>query len=110
MSRADEIAQGLRDENGGLIGGLVVEDYVRGLEDFHAGREAPRGITSASYDLGRSRARRQAEERARLLEMIEEDSRKTRARVREIILSTGKLDVLAEYDVKMAELGFGPCA
>jgi hypothetical protein len=52
---------GLRDQGGALIGGLVVEDYNAGIEDFYAGKPVP-DLTSPSYDLGRQRA---AEEQAR---------------------------------------------
>ena len=58
--RQREIAQGLRDKNGALIGGLVVFDYLDGIRDWKAGTPPPQ-ITSTSYDLGRSKAARDAE-------------------------------------------------
>lgn len=59
---ADDLSNnGLRNETGALIGGLVVEDYVAGIQDFKDGQPSP-DFTSPSYDLGRQRA---AEERAR---------------------------------------------
>lgn len=45
----------LRDESGSLIGGLVVFEYLAGIEDFEASKPPP-DITSPSYDLGRQRA------------------------------------------------------
>lgn len=50
---------GLRDENGALIGGLVVLDYTHGMDDFKNG-VAPPDDTTPSYDLGRQRAAEQA--------------------------------------------------
>lgn len=101
MSRADEIAQGLRDEHGGLIGGLVVEEYNQGHIDFEEGT-APPAFTTTSYDLGRQRAARlAAEQRAVKDWMRREDDRRERA-MAEILADHP--EALAEYRAKIAEI------
>lgn len=56
-----DTGNGLRDESGGLIGGLVVEDYNQGIEDFETGSKPP-ALTTPSYDLGRQRAAQRLED------------------------------------------------
>jgi hypothetical protein len=50
----------LRDENGGLVGGLEVSEYNAGFTDFEERRPPPK-LTTASYDLGRQRSAEKAE-------------------------------------------------
>lgn len=106
MSRSDEISQGLRDEGGRLIGGLNVLDYVCGFEDFDAGVSPP-SFSTRDYDLGRWRAAERREVEVRVLGEIERRAMDSREAVRREILSSGRLDILAEYDARMAELGYG---
>lgn len=101
MSRADEIAQGLRDEGGALIGGLVALDYLQGMQDFENGTRPPK-LSSASYDLGRTRAREAKEARQDVMEWIEREDRRRDAAFREVMKD--RPDLLAEYDAKMAEI------
>ena len=103
MSRADEITQGLREPGGALIGGLVVLDYVAGMDDFEAGNPPPKGITSASYDLGRLRAREAAEADADALEAMRRDDARREHAMRDILAD--RPDLLADYLAKMAALG-----
>ena len=102
MSREDEIAQGLREPTGALIGGLNALDYVRGIEDFEAGRPAPEGLTSTSYDLGRSRARDRAEANADIAAFLRRESETRHAKMRELLAH--RPDILAEYEAKIAEI------
>lgn len=75
---------GLRDETGGLIGGLTVEDYNAGVEDFYAARQAP-GITSPSYDLGRQRAAEDQSRHDAVRQWIEDDDRRRDNAMREML-------------------------
>lgn len=101
MSRADEIAQGLREPGGALIGGLVVLDYVQGIEDFKAGNPPPR-MSSTSYDLGRRRARADAELEVEVMAKLEAEQERSHQAVRDMLRD--KPDVLADYDAKIAEI------
>lgn len=102
MSRADEIAQGLREPGGALIGGLVAEDYNQGHIDFENG--APwRLASSASYDIGRWRAQEKADDLADLKAKMEADAAESRRKVRELLAEHP--DLLADFDAKMAALG-----
>jgi hypothetical protein len=101
MSRADEIAQGLREEGGALTFPLDVLDYSQGHEDFGAGVPPPK-VTSASYDLGRARARQKAEQDAEFWDWQRaEDERRERAMTE---LLKDHPEALAEYRAKMAEI------
>lgn len=92
----------LRDENGALIGGLVVDDYNAGIQDFYDGKSIP-DLTSPSYDLGRQRA---AEEQARhdwVKEwMAKEDERADKA-MRELLPP----EAYAEYRQKIDAIRAG---
>lgn len=101
MSRADEIAQGLREPGGALIGGLVVLDYVQGIEDFKEGNPPPR-MSSASYDLGRRRARDDAEFEAEVMGELDAEQERRHQAVREMLRD--KPDVLADYDAQIAKI------
>jgi hypothetical protein len=101
MSRADEIAQGLREPGGALTFPLDCLDYGQGFVDFKAGTPPPR-VTSASYDLGRNRARQAAEDDAEFKDKLRADSEATDARVRALL--SDRPDLLAEYDAKMREI------
>lgn len=103
MSRADEIAQGLRHEDGGLVGGLYLEECLKAAEDYEAGRPPPR-LTTPSYDVWRARLAREDSERREVLAKIDAEDARSREAVRRIIIEQGRLDVLADYDAKMAEL------
>jgi hypothetical protein len=87
---------GLRNETGALIGGLKVEDYVAGMEDFRTGAPIP-DFTTSSYDLGRQRA---AEERARdqrLKDWLRQQDEHSDRVMREILPP----DAYAEYREKI---------
>jgi hypothetical protein len=101
MSRADEIAQGLRDESGSLTFPLNCEEYSQGFADFRTGAEPPR-MSSASYDLGRNLARRKAEEDAEFKAQLAAESERRINAVREVLKDHP--EVLAEYDERMAAL------
>lgn len=74
----------LRDESGGLIGGLVVFDYVDGIKDFEVGK-APPEITTHSYDLGRQRAAQHASDKAAIQRWLKAaDDRREKA-MRELL-------------------------
>ena len=95
-------AQGLRDQNGSLIGGLYAVDFQRGIDDFKAGRSAP-DLTTASYDLGRQRASEDAAASAEILAKIEADSAAATARVRAMLTPEQR----AEYDAVMEDTRSG---
>lgn len=103
MSRADEIAQGLRDETGALIGGLDVLECVKAQEDLSAGRPPPK-FTSTSYDVWRARLAREADERREVLAKLDAEQARRREAVRAMLKEAGRDDILAEFDRKMAEL------
>lgn len=100
-----EIKQGLREEGGALIGGLVVVDYVQGIDDFKNG-EAPPQLTSASYDLGRSRAREDAAFTQQVLSDLNVEQERRHQAVREMIKD--RPEVLAVYDAKIAAIRSRP--
>lgn len=95
------IRNGLRDERGSLIGGLVVEDYAQGMRDYKARAEPPR-VTSPSYDLGRQRAAEEAEACADLMAKLRREQDEQDARMREVLKDHPA--VLAAWEAKMAEL------
>lgn len=101
MSRADEIAQGLRHEDGSLTFSLVAEEYSQGHADFDAGTPAPR-LTTPSYDLGRARAARLADEAASVLASINADRARCNARLREMLADNPA--ALAEFEAAMAAI------
>lgn len=101
MSRADEIAQGLREPGGALTFPLQIEDYNQGHADFKAGTPPPR-VSSASYDLGRARARQKVEDEAGVMDEIAAESKRRHEAVRELLKD--RPDVLADYDARMAEI------
>lgn len=101
MSREDEIRQGLREPSGALTFPLDVIDYGQGMEDFENGVDPPK-MSSASYDLGRFRAREKRELEAEVMDEIEARSRLSRAAVRDALKD--RPDLLAEYDAKIAEI------
>lgn len=93
---------GLRDENGGLIGGLVVDDYNAGIEDFYAGNPIP-DMTSPSYDLGRQRAAEEQERHDQVKRWLaEQDERSDRA-MRELLPP----EAYAEYRQKIDAIRAG---
>lgn len=92
----------LRDEHGTLIGGLVVFDYLQGIEDYEKGA-APPDLSSASYDLGRQRAAEKAEAKAAFLASLREADRQRMERMREL-LSPEDYEELAH---KIAEIWAG---
>lgn len=103
--RQREIAQGLRDESGALIGGLVVFDYIDGIQDWKDGKPPP-PITSTSYDLGRAKAARDAELKADVLRELAERQAASHAEVRKLLAH--RPDLLVAYDAKMAALRTNP--
>lgn len=100
-TRKREIAQGLRDEGGSLIGGLHVEDYCQGIADYESGAAAPR-ITTTSYDLGRTRAQERAEALSDLRAELAERSAKNHAAMRDLLKE--RPDVLAQYEADIARI------
>lgn len=103
MSRADEIAQGLREPSGCLTFVLVAEEYGQGHADFRAGTPPPK-FSTPSYDLGRARAARLADEDAAFKERLRAEALAGRIRLRAILAEAGRPDLIVEYDAKMAEL------
>ena len=101
MSRQDEIDQGLREPGGALIGGLVVLDYVQGMED-HEANVAPPRLTSASYDLGRARASEKAASKRDFWDNMQARQEATDASIRK--LCADRPDVLAQYEADMAKI------
>lgn len=104
MSREMEIKQGLREEGGALIGGLVVIDYLQGMDDF-ANRAPPPDVTSASYDLGRMRASEGAEQAREVMDALERRQRQSQDAVRAMLKD--RPDLLAEFNAKLAEIDAG---
>lgn len=100
-SREAEIAQGLRHPGGALTFPLNVLDYTQGYKDFKLGNPPPR-ISSDSYDLGRNRARREAEETAEVMAAIDAEQERRHQSVRAMLAD--KPEILAEYDAKIAEI------
>lgn len=97
---------GLRDERGALIGGLVVEDYVRGMKDFDASAPPP-DFTTASYDLGRQRAADEAEARRNaeaVLARVQRQHQDGLSRTRALLMEQGRPDLVAELDGKLAAI------
>jgi len=100
-TRKREIAQGLRDEQGGLIGGLDILECFKAQEDFEAGRPPPR-ITSTSYDVWRARLAREADEKADVRAKIAADDVARMERMREVLKDHP--DILAQYEAEMARI------
>lgn len=97
----EDVKNGLRSPTGGLVGGLVVLDYIAGRADFAAGTPPPT-VTSASYDLGRRRAAEDAEERADFIAKLQQRNREANERVRAALKDRHEL--LEEYDRNMAAI------
>jgi hypothetical protein len=90
---------GLRDETGALIGGLVVEDYLRGIDDFKAGNPPP-DLTTPSYDLGRQRAAEKVEAANFVQGWIAKQEAETDRRMRDLLTP----EQYAEYRAKIEEI------
>lgn len=75
---------GLRDGRGGLIGGLIVEEFNKGFEDFEVGNPPP-ALSSPSYDLGRQHAARRRDEKAALDRWLREDQERRDKAMRELL-------------------------
>lgn len=89
----------LRDENGSLIGGLVVEDYNQGIADYEA--EAPwPDETSASYDLGRQRAAEKTAAEKDVLDKLARRQAEDRARMKAVLPP----ELYAEYERNIDEI------
>lgn len=101
MTRANEIAQGLRHPSGALTFTLDALEYSAGMSDFEAGNPPP-AVSSPSYDLGRARAVRAAERQAELLDQIAAERQATTARVRAMLADFP--EALADYDADMAKI------
>lgn len=101
MSRADEIAQGLREPSGALTFALVVEEYAQGIRDYEAGAPPPR-LSTPSYDLGRARAAREADTKRSVMDRISADRRAAAERTIAILREAGRPDLIAEFE---AEIG-----
>ena len=101
MSRADEIAQGLRHESGSLTFPLDVLDYSQGHQDFAEGVPPPK-VSSASYDLGRARARLKLEKEAEFEAWQRAEDERRDSAMREVLAD--RPDLLADYLAKIAEI------
>ncbi len=101
MSRADEIAQGLRHESGSLTFPLDVLEYNQGHADYQDGVAPPR-VTSASYDLGRARARESREFGAEVMANLGAQQERSSAALRDMLKD--RPDLLAEYDAKITAI------
>jgi hypothetical protein len=93
----------LRDENGALIGGLNVMEYMEGMDDFNA-RRPPSPLTSPSYDLGRLRAAEKAERMSEVKAWLDRQERERIARMKEILSPRA----FAEFEAKMREIRARP--
>jgi hypothetical protein len=100
-TREMEIAQGLREPGGALIGGLQVEDYLQGRADYESGAEPPK-VTSTSYDLGWRRAADEAEALADLKADLKRRSEASHAMMQELLKD--RPDLLAEYNARIAAI------
>jgi hypothetical protein len=100
-SREAEIAQGLRDPGGALIGGLDAIEYGQGYEDA-MNRVEPPQVTTTSYDLGRALYWRRQEKGAEVRARIDAESARRDAAVRDLLKDHP--EALAEYDARMAEI------
>lgn len=101
MSRADEIAQGLRDESGALTFALVAEEYQQGHIDFEEGAPRPRD-TTPSYDLGRARAAEKQAFRTEAKEAMRRDDLERRAVMRKMLADHPA--ALASWEAAMADI------
>lgn len=99
MTTAPNPGNGIRDENGSLIGGLYVFEYRQGMDDFDAGTPPPK-ITTVSYDLGRQRAAEKAGEKAFFRRKLAEDREESKRRMKEILPP----EFYAQYERDMAKL------
>lgn len=93
----------LRDERGALIGGLIVEDYVAGIDDFKHQRPPP-DLTTPSYDLGRQRAAQDAEKTAAVAKWLKDDEENRDRKMREILTP----EQYAEYRRQIDAIGKSP--
>ncbi|WP_038379535.1 hypothetical protein [Bradyrhizobium elkanii] len=90
---------GLRDETGALIGGLIVFDYIQGMDDFKAGSPPPND-TSPSYDLGRQRAAEEAASKAEFNNWMKRRDEEADARMKALLPPAA----YAEYRAKVDEI------
>lgn len=96
-----EMQQGIRDEGGALVGGLVMLDFCAGYDDAKARRPFP-DEPSLSYELGRTRAQEDMELDRAVLAGIEERQEASHQAVRAMLAD--KPDVLADYDAQIAAI------
>lgn len=101
MSRADEIAQGLREPSGCLTFPLDALEYGQGHVDFAAGNPPPK-FSSASYDLGRARAREAREEDNAFKDYLRAEDERRDAAMCDILKD--RPDLLADYQTKIAAI------
>jgi hypothetical protein len=87
---------GLRNETGALIGGLVVFDYIQGIDDFKAG-SPPSDDTSPSYDLGRQRAAEEAASKAEFDRWMKRRDEEADARMKALLPP----EMYAQYRAKI---------
>jgi len=88
---------GLRDESGALIGGLVVFDYVQGIDDFKTGKPPP-DDTTPSYDLGRQRAAEEAAGMAEVMAWLKRQEDETDARMKALLPPAAYTEYRAKID------------
>lgn len=90
---------GLRDETGALIGGLVVFDYIQGMDDWRDGKPPPED-TTPSYDLGRQRAAEGAASKAEFAQWMKRREDESDARMKALLPPAA----YAEYRAKIDEI------
>jgi hypothetical protein len=90
---------GLRTETGALIGGLVVLDYVQGIDDFNAGIPPP-DMTTPSYDLGRQRAAEKRERDAEVRAWLDREQAERMRKLKEMLPP----DAYAEIEQKITAI------
>jgi hypothetical protein len=96
------VGDGLRDVTGTLVGGLYAEDYARAIDDYGAGRDAPR-LTTASYDLGRAKASEDAAAARELVERLRHESDERGRAVRAMLPPEAQ----ADFDRQMEDIRSG---
>ena len=90
------MSNGLRDETGALIGGLVVFDYIQGMDDLRAGKPPP-DDTTPSYDLGRQRAAEEAASKAEFAAWMKRRDEEADAKMKALLPP----EMYAEYRAKI---------
>ena len=99
MSRADEIAQGLREPSGALTFPLDAFEYTRGYDEAERGVAAT-GLTSPSYDLGRALYGRRQEATSERADYFKREDERADAAMRKVLPP----EAYEEWAAKVAEI------